>query len=74
MYYERRPIRTLIPLAAHLVFSAAALNPVSIGGLEIVLCDDSGIHRLPAADIAELEQKSKQLHQKLRKSLAKYPQ
>jgi len=54
-YYERLPIRTLVPLAAHLIVSAGRLNNAAIGGLEIVLCDASGLRRLSDDSIRELE-------------------
>lgn len=55
-YYEKsRSIRELIPLAAHLVVCAHTLNTATISGLEVVLCDSSGIHRLSNDSIRELE-------------------
>lgn len=60
-YYPRNPtlpIRHLIPLAAHLVVTARVLNTAGISGLEIVLCDDKGIHRLSNESLVELEMKS----------------
>jgi hypothetical protein len=58
-YYERKPIRELIPLAAHLVVSASKLNSGSIDGLEIVLCDEDGIHRLNEQSTRKLEAQAK---------------
>lgn len=57
-YYRKMPIEKLIPLAAHLIIAAGALNSAGIGGLEIVLCNSSGIHRLPDESISELGIKS----------------
>jgi hypothetical protein len=57
-YYQRQPIQKLIPLAAHLVVSASKLNGGSISGLEIVLCDASGLHRLDYDSIRKLEAKA----------------
>lgn len=72
-YYERKPIRDLIPLAGHLVVSAGDLNPTAISGLEVVLCEPSGIHRLSDSSIAELELKSAQWDEEMRASFARYP-
>ena len=51
----RRPIRQLVALSAHLIIAASALNSAGISGLEIVLCDASGIHRLSDESIRKLE-------------------
>lgn len=60
-YYEPgHSIRQLIPLAAHVVVCAHTLNTATISGLEIVLCDSSGIHRLSDDSIRELELKAKE--------------
>jgi hypothetical protein len=45
-YYQRKPIKRLVPLAAHMIVSASKINRGSISGLEIVLCDTSGLHRI----------------------------
>jgi hypothetical protein len=71
-YYERKPIRSLIPLAAHLVISAGKLNPAGIGGLEIVLCESSGIHRLSDFCIRDLEENANDLDRSFGLSLASY--
>jgi len=54
-YSERLPLASLIPLAAHLIVCAARLNSATISGLEIVLCDISGIHRLSDESIFNLK-------------------
>jgi len=54
-YYDRKPVRELIPLAAHLIVSASKLNSGSIDGLEIVLCDDDGIHYMTEESTRKLE-------------------
>jgi hypothetical protein len=56
-YYRHRmlPIENLIPLAAHLVLAAGELNSAMVDGLEIVLCDASGIRRLADASISKLK-------------------
>ena len=59
-YYTKRSIHELIPLSAHLIVAASKLNPGGIGGLEIVLCDASGLHRLSNASISELEIKTEE--------------
>jgi hypothetical protein len=60
-YYPRMPkipIKNLIRLAAHLIVTARFLHSAGISGLEIVLCDVSGIHRVPDESLAELEMQS----------------
>jgi hypothetical protein len=62
-YYPREPklpIQQLIPLAAHLVVCAERLNSATISGLEIVLCDLSGIHRLSDSSIEQLESRARE--------------
>jgi hypothetical protein len=54
-----RPIEELIPLAAHLVCSAGRIGPGAIGGLEIVVCNSSGLRRLSDSSISKLEAISK---------------
>jgi hypothetical protein len=49
---------TTKPLASHLIASAGKLNTAAISGLEILLCDASGFHRLSDASISELESKA----------------
>ncbi len=57
-FYEKRPIRELAPLAAHLVKNAAHLNSAMISGLEVILCDHSGLQRLSKESIQALEVQS----------------
>jgi hypothetical protein len=71
-YYLRGlkvPIRTLVPLAAQSIISAHLLNTAGISGLEIVLCDDSGVYRLPDDELERLENLSIERDRKLRESL-----
>jgi hypothetical protein len=60
-----QPVQRLIPLAAHLVVSAARLNSAAIGGLEIVVCDKSGIHLLSDESTAALEAQSAEWDEKV---------
>jgi hypothetical protein len=60
-YYPRLskvPIRNLVRLAAHTIVTARLLHNGGISGLEMILCDTSGIHRLPDQSIVELELQS----------------
>jgi hypothetical protein len=57
-YYQELPIENLLPLAAHLIVAASTLNPTPISGLEIVLCNASGLHRLSDDSIRELKSKA----------------
>ena len=71
-YYQRRPIRSLVLLAAQLVISARGFNSAMISGLEIVLCDATGIHRLGEDSIRQLESKANEIDDILRASFASY--
>jgi hypothetical protein len=73
-YYERRPITTLAFLAAHLVLTARKFNSGTIDGLEVVLCNDSGIHRLDDKSTRKLRAKSAKFDEQLQKSFASYYQ
>jgi hypothetical protein len=46
----RRSICCLKRLAAQIVADAGALNSASVGGLELVYCDESGVHSLTSAE------------------------
>jgi hypothetical protein len=50
-----RPIHELIPLAAHLIVSAGEIGPGAVNGLEIVVCDPSGLRHLSDESIEELK-------------------
>ena len=54
-YYKPLPVNQLARLAAHLVIVAGELNSATINGLEIVICGESGIRRLPEDEIRNLE-------------------
>jgi hypothetical protein len=58
-YYRLLPMAQLVRLAAHLVVVAGELNTAMIKGLEIVLCDSSGCHRLSDEENRELESKAR---------------
>lgn len=73
-HYERRPVGQLISLAAQLVVSSAKLNSAMIGGLEIVVCSDSGVHRLSDESIGELEADAKRFDESIGKSLRRNKQ
>jgi hypothetical protein len=53
------PVKKLIPLAAHLIFSASFLNPAGIGGLEITYSDRDGFHRLPQEETRRWRSKAR---------------
>ncbi len=73
-YHEKRPVGQLISLAAQLVVSSAKLNSAMIGGLEIVVCLESGIHRLSDESIDELETDAKRFDESIGKSLRRNKQ
>lgn len=58
---EFLPVEQLVPLAAQLIVSAHLLNSASVGGLEIVLCQDSKIVPIPPERINELRRKASEL-------------
>lgn len=60
-YYQSLPVEKLIPLAAQVVVSAKKLNTGTIGGLEGIVCNRTGIHRLSPHSILELERKASEL-------------
>jgi 20S proteasome alpha/beta subunit len=58
----QRPIRDFLQLAAHAVMMAAATNRTFVGGgLEIVLCTQSGCKKLPYDEISALVEASKKI-------------
>ena len=54
-YYKPLPVTKLARLAAHLVIVAGELNSATINGLEIVICTELGIHRLPEDEIRNMQ-------------------
>lgn len=71
-YYPRHPrvpVRQLVPLAAHLITAAHYLNTRGIDGLEMMLCDENGLHSLSDKSIKELELRSAQREERIRESL-----
>jgi hypothetical protein len=64
----------LVLLAAHVVTAAGKLNSGAVGGLEVVLCDASGIRRLDDESNRELESKANDLGEQLQASFASYSQ
>jgi len=71
-YYPRHPklpIRKLIPLAAHLIYMAHRLNTTGISGLEIALCDATGVHRVSDSEIKALETQSEQRDREIGQAL-----
>jgi hypothetical protein len=73
-YYERRSMRSLILLAAHLVVTARNFNSAMIAGLEIVLCDSTGIRRIDQDSIRRLELQVDEIDKQLESSLTNYSQ
>lgn len=73
-YEEYKPIKTLIPLAAHMIMSANKLNSGSIRGLEIVLCDSDGLHRLDEESIRKLKAQANEWDEHIGSLFANYRQ
>jgi hypothetical protein len=58
-FYSKYAVAVLSELAAQVVVSAASLNPAGIGGLEMVVCRNDGIARLPETECAAMEQRAR---------------
>jgi hypothetical protein len=71
-YYERQPIKNLVPLAAHLVVSAGKLKGSAVGGLEIVLCSRDGIAQLPQTTCERLESQANKWDTEIGRLFADY--
>jgi hypothetical protein len=50
-YYRPLPVSQLARLAAHLVIVAGELNSATVKGLEMIICNESGILRVPEDEI-----------------------
>jgi 20S proteasome alpha/beta subunit len=72
-YQPRQRLRVLVPLAAHVINVANKISPDKIEGLEIVVCDDSGIRRLSPDYIRGLQSMSDGLDEHCRSTLADCP-
>ncbi len=69
-YFERRPIEQLQFLAAHLILMGHALNPLMIGGLEILICKQgSQAGHLAEDEVRDLREKSRSLDEQIRERL-----
>jgi len=66
---RRLPMRDLALVAAHTVLMAGEINPSTVGGLEIFLCDSSGFNRLPENEITELSRQSAELDAEISRQL-----
>lgn len=65
-YYDKRiKIQQLVPFAAHIIHCAEKFNPAWIRGLEMVVCDSSGIRYLPENVIEQLMQRAEELDQSI---------
>jgi hypothetical protein len=72
-YYERhQPIRSLIPLAAHLIVSASKLPGSIVGGLDIVLCERNAIRVLSEDSTWELEMQANRWDKHIGSLFSKY--
>lgn len=57
-HWIKKPMKRLVPLAAHMICSAHFMNSFGIDGLEMVLCSSSGIQRLSDKSIETLKNKA----------------
>lgn len=58
-YDELFTIEQLLPLAAYFITCSHHLNTAGVGGLEIVVCDSSGINSLSRERVLELKRQTK---------------
>lgn len=58
-HYKKESIANLMPLAALLVTDAAVINSARIGGLEVVLGDERGFHRISLVENERIEEQAK---------------
>lgn len=72
LYYRELPVRHLARLAAQFIVMAGKIHSGSIGGLEVVLCDSSGFHRLSADSNRRLESAANETHERLLESFISY--
>lgn len=70
----RLPIKALISLAAHTVTVAHRLNPMTISGLEIVFCDETGIYRLSEDSLQALQSAASAWDREFRETILSYSQ
>jgi hypothetical protein len=59
-YYERRPVKQILSLAAHTIIAAHDLNNAAIDGLEMLICNDLGVQRVSQESIVSLETQAKE--------------
>ena len=71
---KRLPVKSLVPLAAHTVVLAHRFTPVSVNGLEVVLCDETGLHKLSDQSIETLMQTSEEWDKQFGKTIFDYSQ
>ncbi|HXZ13451.1 MAG TPA: hypothetical protein VEG64_13775 [Candidatus Sulfotelmatobacter sp.] len=71
-FYQKLPIKELIPLAAHTIFRAGQLNPAGVSGLEIFRCTEEGFDLLKEEEIANLKEWSKKLDSKIKRLLFRF--
>lgn len=58
LHAEKRPVKDLIPLAAHLIVCAHSLNTATVSGLEIAVCRSRGVELLLDDVIEPLEERA----------------
>jgi 20S proteasome alpha/beta subunit len=66
---RRSSKRDMVFIAAHTVLMAGEINPSTVGGLEIFLCDSSGFNRLSEDEITELSRRSAELDAEISRRL-----
>lgn len=68
-YDELFSVEQLLPLAAYMITCSHHLNTAGVGGLEIVVCDSSGIHPVPRERILELRRQANDIDKQIRQML-----
>jgi hypothetical protein len=72
-YHDYQPIDQLKRLAAHAIVCAGKICPDQVSGLELVYCDESGLHRLTRKENRDLELESRKWDQEVGRTVLGLP-
>ena len=71
---KRLPVKSLIPLAAYTVVLAHRFTPINVNGLEVVFCDETGLHKLSDQSITDLQDAAVEWDRHFGKAIFDYSQ
>lgn len=71
---KRLPVKSLIPLAAYTVVLAHRFTPINVNGLEVVFCDETGMHQLSAQSIDDLQEAATEWDRQFGETIFDYSQ